>query len=160
MMALLLPKNILPLAPLIYLAGGFNGDDVAHVVSANSFSIAPGGKHVVAFALLAGDSLLHLQQNADAAQTQFNTDALTVNELNNTADFAIYPNPSKEELTVIGLLPDEKNTFFITDISGKILIEKTDNFSNNIDIKALPSGIYFLNIIAEKRQQVLKFVKN
>ena len=142
------------------LAGGFNGDDVAHVISANNFSIAPGGKHVVAFALLAGDSLLHLQQNADAAQTQFNNDALTVNELNNTADFAIYPNPAKEQLTIVGLPANEKNTFFITDISGKILIERTDNFTNRIAIKSLPAGIYFLNIITEKRQQVLKFVKN
>ena len=142
------------------LAGGFNGDDVAHVISADNFSITPGGKHIVAFALLAGDSLLHLQQNADAAQTQFNTDALTVNELNNTADLAIYPNPAKEELTIVGLSLNEKNTFFITDISGKVLIEKTDNFTNRIAIKSLPAGIYFLTIRTTNNQQVLKFVKN
>lgn len=142
------------------LAGGFNGDDVAHVVSAANFSIASGDNHIVAFALLAGDSLLHLQQSADAAQMQFNNDALNIKELSNTADFAIYPNPAKEQLTIVGMPLNENNTFFITDISGKIIIKKSDNFTNRIAIKSLSAGIYFLTIRTANHQQVLKFVKN
>ncbi|PKP45344.1 MAG: hypothetical protein CVT95_08925 [Bacteroidetes bacterium HGW-Bacteroidetes-12] len=141
-------------------AGSFNGDDVAHVVSAESFNLTIGEEKVVAFALLAGDSLLDLQQSADAAQTTFFNDALSVNELFNTSNFSIFPNPANEQLTIVGLPTNEKNTFFITDISGKTLIEKPDNFTNRIDIKSLPSGIYFLTIRSANHQQVLKFIKN
>jgi hypothetical protein len=42
-------------------------EDVSQVIAAGPISIAPGEKNVVAFAMLAGDNLLDLQNNSDAS---------------------------------------------------------------------------------------------
>jgi len=46
--------------------------DIAHVVNSGPFSIAPGDSVIVAFALLADDSLTGLQQSADNAFDMYN----------------------------------------------------------------------------------------
>ncbi|WP_245842421.1 S8 family serine peptidase [Pontibacter ummariensis] len=52
-------------------AGGLTGNNVSHVVGASYLQLAPGETKTVAFALLAGDNLKHLQQHADAAQVKY-----------------------------------------------------------------------------------------
>jgi hypothetical protein len=72
-------------------------------------------------------------------------------------EFDIYPNPTSDFLTI---LSDQLtiNKITIIDISGKALkIISTD--SNVIDITELPSGIYFIKIIAKDKTITKKFVK-
>lgn len=143
------------------LAGGFNGDDVAHVVAAESFNLTIGEEKIVAFALLAGDSLLDLQQSADAAQTTFFNDALSVNELFNTSNFSIFPNPAKNTLTLNSDFPLTNSEIKIYSIAGQEVYHKTILSNQNINtfsIDYLTNGMYFLEI-NNNSKVVLKFIK-
>jgi len=66
----------------------------------------------------------------------------------------VFPNPVKTNLKVAGT---EKNTKInLIDLNGKLLqsVSAQDN-STDIDVSALPSGLYFLQI----GKQVVKFIK-
>ncbi|MCP2044658.1 subtilisin family serine protease [Pontibacter sp. HSC-36F09] len=51
--------------------GSGYGNDVAHVVGTTANKLAPGQSQLVSFAIVAGDDLEHLQQNARAALTKY-----------------------------------------------------------------------------------------
>jgi serine protease len=52
-------------------AGSGNGNDVSHVVGTTAQQLPPGGSQLVAFAVVAGDNLEQLRENAKAAQMKF-----------------------------------------------------------------------------------------
>lgn len=69
--------------------------------------------------------------------------------------FSVYPNPARNKITVIGKF-EAGAVLQITDIAGKLLLEKTLNTNNSIHplfLPALPAGIYLLRI--EKRVEKL-----
>lgn len=139
-------------------AGGFNGDDVAHVVAAQNTNLAVGEEKVVAFALLAGDSLLDLQQSADAAQTKFFNDALSVNEFQNKFNITVFPNPAATSLAITASTPLKNSTLKIITLTGSTVYQTIINTSRNtasINIENLTPGMYFL----ELNDAVFKFVK-
>jgi hypothetical protein len=70
----------------------------------------------------------------------------SVNEINNSIDFSVFPNPAGESLTC--LLKDvsiERLTVKMFDITGRLVLEK-ELVENIIDVKLIPSGIYYLNL--------------
>ena len=81
------------------------------------------------------------------------TNSLTNIELGN---YAIYPNPVKDNLQLIG--EDGTNVnFSITDQSGKVI--NTFKNTNTISVSNLEKGVYFLQISNQKGMEVLKFIK-
>ena len=62
-----------------------------------------------------------------------------VNE-NSNLSFNIYPNPVKDVLTIEG----EYTSTNIYDVYGKLVL--TTDHQNTIDVTALNSGVYFINI--------------
>jgi len=73
--------------------------------------------------------------------------------------FTVHPNPASEILHLNN--PDNLTVekLQISDISGKIIETKSDDFSA-IDISKLQSGIYFLTIDADGKSSRLKFIKS
>ncbi len=68
----------------------------------------------------------------------------------------VVPNPAQNTLHISSITNFEK--YFITDQSGKII--KLGNFTNDIDIKELPIGIYLLNLNTKQQLSSLIFEKN
>jgi len=67
-----------------------------------------------------------------------------VNEINNSSNFKIYPNPANDYL-IINSSKESDMTFKLFDATGKLLITKQLNGkSNRIDINTLAKGIYFI----------------
>ncbi|MBL4593039.1 MAG: S8 family serine peptidase [Flavobacteriales bacterium] len=133
-------------------AGGANGADIAHVVSTGNFSLNPGEHEIVAFAIIAGDSLSDIQASADAAQVHYDNDALSIEE-NIEDKFRLYPNPTTGELTV---LSDEKIVLIvIRNMLGETIQKFT---SSKIDISSYPNGFYFVEVVTEKSKRIEKIV--
>ncbi len=124
------------------------GNDVLNVMSSGPYSVAPGQKVVVAFALIAGDSLLDLQNSAAAAQIKYSTVAygVGVNEISladNTV--LVYPNPATDKIYVT-IKNKTENDLFVYDVNGKLIYENKNSDSFNIDTDKWSRGIYFIKV--------------
>jgi hypothetical protein len=75
--------------------------------------------------------------------------------------FSIYPNPAKDMLTVSfndDISGELKIT--VTDISGKVILKSTEVAENNqinLDISAIPSGVYLVEVCDWKNSETKKF---
>ncbi len=75
-----------------------------------------------------------------------NCNPLSVNVANNHITVSIYPNPATTELTITS--PNKINNITIANILGQTLqTEITNTEKAEINIAALPSGIYFVKVI-------------
>ena len=84
------------------------------------------------------------------------------NEKNNSSSvFKVLPNPA---LNVVTITSNETIASFklrITDISGKVVLEKTlSGIENAIDISLLSSGTYFFTLNSDAKIQTIKIIKN
>ncbi len=75
----------------------------------------------------------------------------TIDDLKNTQIikemFAIYPNPTKEIITIKFVCNIEKSNIELFDLQGKTVINKQINETNNsVRLNQLPKGIYFYRI--------------
>lgn len=88
--------------------------------------------------------LFYRLQSVDKDSKSFYT-SISLVTLSNTNKFAVFPNPAKTTVFVIGQNLAEIN---IVDYSGKKLISKVVNGANNIsiDISTLPKGVYIIQM--------------
>lgn len=80
-----------------------------------------------------------------------------INELNNSLNILLFPNPSTDRITII--VP-KKAKLEISNINGQII--KTiilESHESYIDIKDFPPGVYILKAITEKEIVTKKFIK-
>ena len=72
----------------------------------------------------------------------------------------LYPNPADGFIMLMSNAVIDRKNILISDASGKnIPCKWSDANSYTLNIAELPDGIYFLHIIADQTNQVLKFVK-
>lgn len=122
------------------------GNDVLNVMSAGPYNIAAGQSIVVAFALIAGDSLLDLQNSAAAAQIKYNGLASGVNEISladNTVK--VYPNPATDKINV-SVTNKHENDLMVYDISGKLIYQNKISSSAVINTEKWNRGVYFVKV--------------
>ena len=75
------------------------------------------------------------------------TNDLSVQSKPGTSRMAIYPNPSRNELTIV-LNSSEGENYTITDLSGKYLIQgEFDSSKKTLDVSTLPKGFYTVRIL-------------
>jgi len=94
--------------------------------------------------------------------TLANCSSLSVNEFSRDT-VKIYPNPAQSELFITTTQAIGKATMRLTDINGRIVLERQSNsFTNNesINISSLQNGIYILTIEGESFSINEKIVKN
>jgi Secretion system C-terminal sorting domain/Reeler domain len=67
------------------------------------------------------------------------------------ASLQVFPNPATNYLN-INVLSEEKATFGIVDVTGKIVLEKPLQATNSIDVSGFERGVYFINVKGENKQ--------
>lgn len=77
--------------------------------------------------------------------------------LNNSSQLNIYPNPTSNQLSIIGN-PLVINEINLIDITGKTLKTIRQNL-DVINVTDLPNGIYFIQLITDEKVITKKFVK-
>jgi serine protease len=151
-------------------AGVFGaGKDVINIVSTGPFTLPTGDSVVVAFALLAGDSLSGLQESADDVQHVYDSLLTAVKEIHSGRRFsvgAVYPNPAAQSTTVV----------FHTDAFGMVTLELFDVTGRKVmeflsekfpagehrfvaDLSTLNSGVYFLRLTLEDREATARVIR-
>ena len=145
------------------------GADIIDVVSTGPFSLTIGDSVVVAFALLAGDSLIDLQLSAANAQAKYDSLylPLAVKNINaaNAAQFSLFPNPAKEFLTINYTCTEkQKVTIEIKNALGQnvktVMNEEQSSGKHSINLKtnAFEAGIYFVQFITNDNLITQKIV--
>jgi hypothetical protein len=87
------------------------------------------------------------------------TSGLSVNEVSATLVNAIYPNPASTALN-IEFSDNSRKTLTFKNIEGQIILTKQVNTpATNINVSALPAGIYFISIQSENTVQTVKFIR-
>ena len=66
----------------------------------------------------------------------------------------IYPNPSSGSITILGIY--EKQAYKIYNLMGAEVLKGSINFNENIEIRNLTEGLYFLKL---ENGNTLKFIK-
>lgn len=100
--------------------------------------------------LYAVDRTVLATYDLDQVRKLFFTDGNGVDEVKNSRRFAIYPNPTTEELQVGGA--DERTQIHIVDLNGRVLQSIS---GTTIDVSTLASGVYNLIVDGE----VFRFIK-
>ena len=82
---------------------------------------------------------------------------------NQVFQITLYPNPGKDQLTISWEYALEaSNTIYLTDIHGRILLEKTVESTQSkiqIEVPKIASGMYFVSVPTPNGYEVLKWVK-
>jgi len=145
-------------------AGGTgNGNDVNHFVSSGPFILNPNDTAEVAFAYIAGDSLIDLQNSAAAAQIKYENNPIIVkNIILNEPNFSLYPNPANDILNIIIAKNDYTNyTIKLFDIHGKVMGETICNKYNEttkLSLLGIENGVYFIQVITGTKVRTEKFI--
>lgn len=88
------------------------------------------------------------------------TNVLATAEAGSSAEVKVYPNPVVDILKV-QLLKNEKSSFKIYDMSGRLVKQMEGNSSNvELNVAALPKGQYLINIDTPSQKLSKKFLKN
>ena len=81
-----------------------------------------------------------------------------INDLS-ASKLTIYPNPTNGDFTITGLeLVGTVSSLTLTDMNGKV-VKVLDPKVSKFSMGSIKPGVYFLNILSENKQQVLKIVK-
>jgi hypothetical protein len=81
-----------------------------------------------------------------------------INDLS-ASKLSIYPNPTTGDFTITGLeLVGTLSCLTLTDMNGKV-VKVLDPKATKFSMASIKPGVYFLNIISENKQEVLKIVK-
>ncbi len=82
---------------------------------------------------------------------------LGINTFSNNT-IKIYPNPVNEVLNIENTSDEMLEKIIITDCLGKKIIEVTQNMEQ-LNLSALPSGLYFIQCFSQNNKCLTKFVK-
>ena len=74
----------------------------------------------------------------------------------------VYPNPARDRIYIEGMNPHEITSLMMTDLSGKVIFKEIsiEGSSCNIELSAVPSGIYLLNIFTKNNVTIKRIVVN
>ncbi len=73
--------------------------------------------------------------------------------------FIIYPNPTENTLSVLGVDKNELYEYSIIDLFGRVIDHKINNTLQSISVTSLKTGSYFINITSNKNSETFKFEK-
>ena len=83
----------------------------------------------------------------------------SVSSVSNLDKVELYPNPATNELT-IKTSKDLYSSCTVTNSMGQVMMQQQINSTETkLNVKALPAGMYFVNMVGDKGNEVRKFVK-
>ena len=74
------------------------------------------------------------------------------------ATISVFPNPTKDVLTIQNASNNAIDKVIVTDISGKIILQQNQN-TNQVDVQNLAKGMYILQAFSGKEKFTSKFIK-
>jgi PKD repeat protein len=77
---------------------------------------------------------------------------------NQLEKIVISPNPSNGVFFIKGITNETNYKYFVTDITGRIIVEKQTLTSTHIDLNKFEAGIYFLTISNENTVKTFKLI--
>lgn len=96
----------------------------------------------------------------DYPATEINlAETLSNDEFQNEASLSIYPNPTSQNIGIIGLKDSEASDYTIFDTLGRKVNSSSAIINNQIDVSGLNTGVYFVSISFDNKTQTLKFIK-
>ncbi|OUS01910.1 hypothetical protein A9Q86_04470 [Flavobacteriales bacterium 33_180_T64] len=87
---------------------------------------------------------------------------LSINDLDNTTRFNLYPNPTNSILNIETEHNETELLFQVFDLLGKQILNKTIDIQalSYLDVTDLNSGIYLIKISAGDKSETKRFIKN
>jgi hypothetical protein len=87
------------------------------------------------------------------------TSTVSLIEMEKSNEIAIFPNPSKNEITV-----KQKNNLIFSEYGvfnsmGNLIYKSSFQSQNKIDISGLNSGVYFIKVYNQDKVSTMKFIK-
>jgi hypothetical protein len=83
----------------------------------------------------------------------------SINGITNSKQLSIYPNPATTELTVYMENIVFSQCTIMTSVGQSVATRSLSETETHIDISALPSGVYYLQLNGDKGREVRSFVK-
>ena len=137
--------GIIPLTGGIPVGGTYSGQGV----NANSFDALTLGTGIypITYAYTDANSC-----NNSTVESIFVAVCTSVDELSKNTSWTVFPNPSENEFTIYS--NETNNEIWVTDLLGKIIIQKMYN-QTNVNIQIAESGVYILfmktsNVVSQK----------
>lgn len=88
------------------------------------------------------------------------TSAMVIGEEESNTTYSVYPNPTKDKLTIASSDFEEIMNVQVMDINGKVMSTEQITSGSTLDVNKLSSGIYFVLISsANKETTQIKFIK-
>jgi len=82
-----------------------------------------------------------------------------VSPISDAVGFNVYPNPTKGTFK-IQLNASGNGQVQVLDYTGRVILEKIINGNSlQLDISEMPSGLYFVQVVSEGKQQIVKIIK-
>ncbi|MBX7180727.1 MAG: S8 family peptidase [Bacteroidia bacterium] len=138
-------------------AGGTSGNDIAQVMSAGPFDLAPGDSVKVSFAILGSLDLNSLQVSADQAQTAYNGIGVSAPVSKYSNSLKLFPNPAHQYVNVYGDLSGKD--IQILDALGRTQhLDKTTIGPQlvKLSIAGLTPGVYVVKVGNEVRRLIVE----
>ncbi|WP_452598301.1 reprolysin-like metallopeptidase, partial [Pontimicrobium sp. MEBiC01747] len=95
--------------------------------------------------------------NLTASGTSRGEDLIHVSESDTILDFSVYPNPVKGAVLYIKTQGDLQGNYTIVNMAGQTVIK--GRLSNEINVRNLESGLYFINVNTKETVITKKFIK-
>ncbi len=122
----------------------------------NNFAVINGANNQSFIPSINGNYAVEVTQNVCIDTSACINIALGMGDNNENSKSVLFPNPANNTLYFDGL--SNTATAEIYDISGKLLLRKQLN-ENQLDIRNLAKGLYFIKLSTEEGSVVRKFVK-
>ena len=94
-------------------------------------------------------------------QSDLSSSSTNINDQTSVSNFNVFPNPTNGEIIIQNFIDQNiKYNIIVTNTLGQKIFESINNNSNQItiDLKELNCGIYFLNLITNKKIVVKKII--
>ncbi|MGL2964407.1 T9SS type A sorting domain-containing protein [Flavobacterium sp. RSB2_4_14] len=85
---------------------------------------------------------------------------LSVNQVTNNVDFSVYPNPSRDLVTISNDMNAVIETIEMTDLNGRVVKSQKINATDaQVSISDLSTGVYMMKIVTDQGTATKKVVK-
>ena len=149
---------------LMFLSAGLSAQSISKQVIAPLGGTVSNGNNQLSYT--AGEIVIGSMTAEDGSfqlgngyYPSLNLEVLSIDSPTTNFLVKIYPNPTKE---VIFITHPSSNSFkvFISDLTGKVLLEKEVGKQDTINIERYPSGTYLINVTSEdQKTNTYKIIK-
>ena len=106
------------------------------------------------------DILIHTNTNFGFSEsTQISTNYLGLSDID-INNFSVYPNPSQYTINIKSNGSNIPEKYLIFDVNGRVVLDKIVSTDSDltIDIGSFDSGVYFLKVISNGKEEHIKFI--